>query len=427
MDDLIKEFLVESNENLDRLDTELVKLEGSPDSRELLASIFRTIHSIKGACGFLGFQKLEALAHAGENLLSKLRDGKLVLTPEIGSALLSMVDAIREMLAAISATEHDGEDAHLGLIELLKKLLEPEPVSVETSRRAKATENYDAPKPEPKAAPSAGASRTKKTPHVGKLGGTLVEQRRVKPEDVARALEAQEGGDIRPIGEILVGLGVLKSDELAEALRLMEERRSKTTSQDSTIRVHVTLLDRLMNLVGELVLARNQVLQYAAQQKDNAFLGTIQQLNLVTSELREGVMKTRMQPISRLFDKVPRVVRDVSVACGKQVHVDTEGKDTELDRTLLEAINDPLTHLVRNAIDHGIEAPDKRVRAGKPPEGVVRLRASHEGGQVLIEISDDGAGIDVEKIRSKAVEKGAISADAGGANVTHRSAKPDFS
>ena len=409
MDDLIKEFLVESNENLDRLDTELVKLERSPDSRELLASIFRTIHSIKGACGFLGFQKLEALAHAGENLLSKLRDGKLVLTPEIGSALLSMVDAIREMLAAINATEQDGENAYLGLIELLKKLLEPELVSVETSRRAKATENYDAPKPEPKAAPSAGASRTKKTPHVGKLGGTLVEQRRVKPEDVARALEAQEGGDIRPIGEILVGLGVLKSDELAEALRLMEERRSKTTSQDSTIRVHVTLLDRLMNLEGELVLARNQVLQYAAQQKDNAFLGTIQQLNLVTSELREGVMKTRMQPISRLFDKVPRVVRDVSLACGKQVHVDTEGKDTELDRTLLEAIADPLTHLVRNAIDHGVEAPDKRVKAGKPPEGVVRLRASHEGGQVLIEISDDGAGIDVEKIRSKAVEKGAIS------------------
>ena len=151
----------------------------------------------------------------------------------------------------------------------------------------------------------------------------------MKPEDVARALEAQEGGDTRPIGAILVRLGVLKSDELAEALRLMEERRSKATSQDSTIRVQVTLLDRLMNLVGELVLARNQVLQYAAQQKDNAFLGTIQQLNLVTSELREGVMKTRMQPISRLFDKVPRVARDVSVACGKQVHVDTEGKDPE--------------------------------------------------------------------------------------------------
>lgn len=411
MDDLIKEFLVESNENLDRLDTELVKLEGTPDSRELLASIFRTIHSIKGACGFLGFQKLETLTHAGENLLSKLRDGKLVLTPEIGSALLSMVDAIREMLAAINVTEHDGEDARVGLIDQLKELLEQEPVSVATSRRAMARENCEESKPESKVATPAAAGRSKKTPHVGKLGGTLVEQRCVKPEDVARALEAQEGGDTRPIGAILVGLGVLKSDELAEALRLMEERRSKATSQDSTIRVQVTLLDRLMNLVGELVLARNQVLQYAAQQKDNAFLGTIQQLNLVTSELREGVMKTRMQPISRLFDKVPRVARDVSVGCGKQVHVDTEGKDTELDRTLLEAINDPLTHLVRNAIDHGIETPDSRVRAGKPPEGVVRLRASHEGGQVLIEISDDGAGIDVEKIKSKAVEKGAIGAD----------------
>jgi two-component system chemotaxis sensor kinase CheA len=175
--------------------------------------------------------------------------------------------------------------------------------------------------------------------------------------------------------------------------------------------VNVTLLDRLMNLVGELVLARNQIMQYASQQDDTGFLATIQQLNLVTSELREGVMKTRMQPISRLFDKVPRVVRDVSVACGKQVRIETEGKNTELDRTLLEAINDPLTHLVRNAIDHGIELPERRVELGKPTEGVLTLRALHEGGQVTIEISDDGAGIDAERIRKKAVERGAITAE----------------
>ena len=357
MDDLIQEFLVESNENLDRLDSELVKLEATPDSKELLASIFRTIHSIKGACGFLGFQKLEALAHAGENLLSKMRDGALRLTPEIGSALLATVDAIREMLRAIGATEHDGEETYSPLIEQLKKLQE--------------------------VAPTAGS----------------------QPPPV---LPAPPKVEVAPPPSAAVSLPIA---EKKAADKDSAGDTGRSANQESTIRVHVNLLDRLMNLVGELVLARNQVLQYAAQQKDNAFLGTIQQLNLVTSELREGVMKTRMQPISRLFDKVPRVVRDVSLACGKQARVDTEGKDTELDRTLLEAINDPLTHLVRNAIDHGIEAPEKRTRAGKAAEGVVRLRASHEGGQVLIEISDDGAGIDVERIRSKAVEKGAITAD----------------
>jgi two-component system, chemotaxis family, sensor kinase CheA len=196
-------------------------------------------------------------------------------------------------------------------------------------------------------------------------------------------------------------------------LRALDEARNQG-AQDSTIRVHVTLLDRFMNLVGELVLARNQIVQYASQQEHNAFHATIQQLNLVTSELREGVMKTRMQPISRLFDKVPRVVRDVSVACGKQVRIETEGKNTELDRTLLEAINDPLTHLVRNAIDHGIELPARRVELGKPPEGLLTLRALHEGGQVTIEVSDDGAGIDTDRIRKEALERGAITAEQAG-------------
>jgi two-component system chemotaxis sensor kinase CheA len=258
---------------------------------------------------------------------------------------------------------------------------------------------------------SARAKGKEFQPQPGKLGAVLIERQRIQPEDLIRALKAQEAGDSRLLGEILVSLGVTTSADVADALRFLEQERAKGSAQDSTIRVHVTLLDRLMNLVGELVLARNQIMQLATHRDDTTFLATIQQLNLVTSELREAVMKTRMQPISRLFDKVPRVVRDVSVVCGKQVRIETEGKDTELDRTLLEAINDPLNHLVRNAVDHGIEPPEKRAAAGKPAEGLLRLRALHEGGHVTIEISDDGAGIDGERIRKKAVERGVVTAD----------------
>ena len=426
VDDLIQEFLVESNENLDRYDSELVKLESEPNSQALLSSIFRSIHSIKGACGFLGFQKLEKLAHAGENLLSKLRDGQIQLTPEIGSALLETGDGIRKMLASIGASGTDGDEEFLDVIARLKGLQEggaaptpagetpaahAEPVAeqmratgevapgakaeikAEIKAETKAEIKAEIPEPavteprqeEPRITPAPGANATprkkKHLPQAGRLGGTLVERAHIKPEDLARALEAQEKGDARPIGEILISLGVVSAQEVAATLRLLEEARSKSLAQDSTIRVNVNLLDRLMNLVGELVLARNQLLQFAGQQEETALAGSLQRLNLVTTELREGVMKTRMQPISRLFDKVPRVVRDVSVACGKQVRVETEGKETELDRTLLEAMNDPLTHLVRNAIDHGVESPEKRAAAGKSAEGLLRLRALHEGGR----------------------------------------------
>jgi len=470
VDDLIQEFLVERNENVDRYDSELVKLESEPDSQPLLSSIFRSIHSIKGACGFLGFQKLEKLAHAGENLLSKLRDGQIKLTAEIGSALLEASDGIRKMLASIAQTENDGDEEFPELIARLKALQEgtavpaagtaapagrelsqnelpkvqaapsetmvlatPE-VAPQTQAQPIAQVEVTSPAQEemPVAEPAAkqieqpagkepekvresappNPRKKKHQPQAGKLGGTLVERAHIKPQDLARALEAQENGDARPIGEILISLGVVSAQEVAATLKLLEEARAKGLAQDSTIRVNVNLLDRLMTLVGELVLARNQLMQFTGQQEDTALAGTMQRLNLVTTELREGVMKTRMQPISRLFDKVPRVVRDVSVACGKQVRVETEGKDTELDRTLLEAMNDPLTHLVRNAIDHGVESPAKRIAAGKDPEGVLRLRALHEGGQVTIEISDDGAGIDAERIRKKAVERGVVSAEA---------------
>ncbi len=366
MDDLIQEFLVESNENLDRLDSELVKLESDPKSAELLASIFRSIHSIKGACGFLGFNKLQALAHAGESLLSKLRDGILALTPDISSALLACGDGIRQMLAAISATGEDGNEPYTDLIETLKRLQEGDATpSVEAAAPESAAV---APPPE-----NADIASAEVIPEVPAECPPVAAETESSDAAYASAPEvsAAPTPEFHP-EEDFQPAAASPVHENADPSRAADEVRNKAAAvQDSTIRVNVTLLDRLMNLVGELVLARNQIMQYATQQNDSVFVGTIQQLNLVTSELREGVMKTRMQPISRLFDKLPRVVRDVSVACGKQVRIETEGKDTELDRTLLEAINDPLTHLVRNAIDHGIEQPERRRELGKPPEGRV--------------------------------------------------------
>jgi two-component system chemotaxis sensor kinase CheA len=238
----------------------------------------------------------------------------------------------------------------------------------------------------------------------------LVQAGRVNPKQVQEALKIQYDGDLRHLGEILVEKGAAKPAAIHDALQAQAEARAPALS-DSNIRVDVGLLDKLMNLVGELVLARNQILQFSTTQQDATFLNTTQRLNLITTELQEGVMKTRMQPIGNIWSKFPRVVRDMARACGKQVHLEMEGKETELDKTLIEAIKDPLTHLVRNAVDHGIEVPEKRAAAGKPAEGRLFLRAFHEGGQVNIEISDDGAGIDLEEVKQKALEKGLITSD----------------
>jgi two-component system, chemotaxis family, sensor kinase CheA len=369
MDDLIKDFLVESNENLDRLDSELVKLETDPSSQELLSSVFRTIHTIKGSCGFLGFSKLEKVAHVGESLLSRLRDGKLSLTPEFTSGLLAMVDAIRTMLEEIQATEQDGNESYPELIESLTKL-----------------QNQDQePLPKPAATSPSVNEASRKAP---------ADHPNERPAQAVPLASNRAAEDKSP------------PEPPAPAA---EEPRAKTGAAE-TIRVDVHLLDRLMNLVGELVLTRNQITQFSARHADANLVSPAQQLNLLTSELQGEVMRTRMQPISNVFDKFPRVVRDVATARGKQVLVEMVGKETELDRSLLEAIKDPLTHIVRNSVDHGIEVPEQRVARGKRPEGHLKLRACHEGGQVLVEIRDDGAGIDTSRVKSKAIERGMITA-----------------
>ena len=399
--EIVKEFLVESYENLDRLDQGLITLEKDPTDQETLASIFRTIHTIKGTSGFLAFNKLGALTHVGENLLARLRDGQLTLNPEITTALLAMVDVVRRMLASIEADGAEGERDDSELIATLTGLLQPK---VEANLAP-------APAPDQEKDRQKEEARQNDLPQpVPNVGDILIKQGAAKVSEVFEALEQQGSGDPRHLGEILVEKGAVKPHDVLDALNVQQQTRGQGAS-DSTIRVDVCLLDQLMNLVGELVLARNQVLQFTSSSEENGLLATSQRLNLITTELQEGVMKTRMQPIGNIWSKFPRTVRDVALGCGKQVRIEMEGKETELDKTIIEAIKDPLTHLVRNAVDHGIESPELRVAAGKPVEGLLSLRAFHEGGQVNIEISDDGAGLNREKIVNKAVQKGLMSAE----------------
>ena len=391
---IVKEFLIESYENLDRLDQDLVVLEKEPANRDTLASIFRTIHTIKGTSGFLAFNQLEAVTHAGENLLARLRDGLLPLTSEITTALLAMVDAVREMLKSIETSGNEGERDDQGLISMLARLLEPQAVS-----------------PASQATPARIQPEAKSTERpVLSLGEILIKRGAATVSDVHAAVEQQKSGDPRHLGEILVEKGAVKSHDIVEALKAQQQARGQNAS-DSTIRIDVGQLDRLMNRVGELVLLRNQIVQYTNSTEDGELLGASQRLNLLTTELQESVMKTRMQPIGNIWSKFPRTVRDVALGCGKQVRIEMEGKETELDKTIIEAIKDPLTHLVRNAVDHGIETPELRRSAGKDPEGCLSLRAFHEGGQVIIEVIDDGAGLDCEKLRKKAIQKGLITPD----------------
>ena len=366
-DDLTREFLIESHEGLDRLDQDLVALEQDPRNRDRLASVFRTIHTIKGTCGFLGFSKLESVSHVGENLLSRLRDGELSLDAAITTGLLGMVDAIRQILKSIETTAAEGDADYTAIIARLQALNERQ------------DETAGAAVPATPATPAAI-----ETPLVA------------PPVPVAVPAAPPVAAAIAPSGEPEAWNG--------------EERRGGGVS-DTSMRVDVGLVDRLMNLVGELVLARNQIVQFTASQHDTALVNASQRLNLVTSELQEGVMKTRMQPIGNVWGKFPRVVRDLAAMCGKQVRIEMIGKETELDRTIIEAIKDPLTHIIRNSVDHGIEAPAERLARGKRVEGTIRLRAFHEGGQINIEIADDGGGIAAEKVRARGLARRLITSE----------------
>jgi len=431
---IVQDFLVESYENLDRLDRDLVGLEKNPKDADALAGVFRTIHTIKGTCGFLGFTKLEKVAHVGENLLTRLRDGQLTLNPEITTALLGMVDAVRQMLKEIQSTGQDGEVDYPELRENLTRLQQVDvspappavsqksPVAAEVALSAPPegtvdavaeTDSLPAPaatlsvEPTPPAAKKAAAKSARAVAKVakglssrGQTGEVPTSQRESSQLPPASVDTAQGHGSENKAA---------KAQSAASGQSAQELRNRQAPSE--TIRVAVSVLDKLMTLVGELVLARNQLLQISNTVEHAGLQAASQRMNLIATELQEQVMKTRMQPIGIIWDQFPRTVRDVALGCGKQVSIEMEGKETELDKTIIEAIKDPLTHLVRNSVDHGIELPDDRDRLGKDRSGRLILRAFHEGGQVNIEISDDGAGLNPERLRQKALERGIVTAE----------------
>ncbi|MEH2172783.1 chemotaxis protein CheA [Nostoc sp.] len=341
INDDIEAFLIESYENLNQIEQDIICLDKVSEQGEAVVRIYRSLHTIKGNCGFLPFPKLESLAHTGENLLSSLRDRQLAITPKIINTLLQILDGIRQILSQIEATRHEGDRDYSALITTLTQLQFTEQATIASA---------------------------------------------VNPQ------------------------GLQTNIDTTYFLHEFPEISTLTASESSQIRVNVNLLDQVMNLVGELVLTRNQVIGFSNKFKDSSFTATCQHLSLLTSQLQEEIVKTRLQSISTIWQKFPRVTRDLAIASGKQVKVDMEGIDTELDKSIIEAIKDPLTHLVRNCIDHGIELPAERTACGKSSVGRLFLRAFHESGKVNIEIGDDGRGLDLEKLKRRGQQLGLVSA-----------------
>ena len=397
MDDLLREFLTETSESIAQIDVELVKLEQNPNNPELLSSIFRLVHTIKGTCGFLGLPRLEHLAHAGENVLGKFRDGELPVTPLAVSLILKSIDTIKTLLAVLEATQAEAPGNDEELIAELNAMAEGHLDHVATVSAPKEVHMDDAPV----------------------FPANVPDEHGFVPVPASETGKAQTASAPAP-------------DAKKQEVKPMEELGTKESAVASqSIRVSVDQLENLMVIASELVLTRNQLMQILRSQKDSAFATPLQRLNHVTSELQEGVMKTRMQPIGNAWSKLPRVVRDLSLELGKKINLQMVGAETELDRQVLELIKDPLTHMVRNSADHGIEVPADRMQAGKQETGTILLNAYHEGGHIVIEVSDDGKGLAISRIKTKAVQSG-LATEADLANMTDQQImqfifKPGFS
>ena len=390
MDDLLREFLTETNESLDTVDVELVRFEQEPNNARILDNIFRLVHTIKGTCGFLALPRLEALAHAAETLMGKFRDG-MPVTGEAVSVILASIDRIKEVLNELEKSRQEPQGSDADLIGELQRIVT----------------GADEPTPADQSTPPVQEE------------GTLVYQVLQRPlragevplDELERAFRDAPG----PHGG---------SEHFASAPQASPDARGKVERGDGdadeidrgdgkiasqSIRVNVGSLENLMTMVSELVLTRNQLLEIARRQEESEFKVPLERLSNITAELQEGVMKTRMQPIANAWQKLPRIVRDLAADLGKDIEIEMRGAETELDRQVLEIIRDPLVHMVRNAADHGIETSEERRLAGKPEKGTIRLAAYHEGGHIVIAISDDGRGLSAERIRAKAVALGLAS------------------
>src|SRR6201993_2898067 len=431
MDDLLREFLTETSESLDTVDNQLVKFEQEPNNAKILDNIFRLVHTIKGTCGFLGLPRLEALAHAGETLMGKFRDG-MPVRAEAVTVILSSIDRIKEILAGLEATEAEPEGNDRDLIDQLEAMVEQGMAAMSASASpiptAGAAPPARAAAPDPAAAPAA-AEVTE---------GTLVVQTLERPlrpgevslDELERAFrETVVEAEPTPVAPAVVSEPAApkveaKKDAPKESAKDAKKdtkpaRKAASNAGEETsegdrianqsIRVNVDTLEHLMTMVSELVLTRNQLLEISRRNEDTEFKVPLQRLSNVTAELQEGVMKTRMQPIGNAWQKLPRIVRDLSGELNKQIDLEMHGADTELDRQVLDLIKDPLTHMVRNSADHGLESPEERRALGKPVHGRIRLSAYHQGGFIIIQIADDGRGLDTDRIKAKAIAQGLIS------------------
>ena len=422
MDDLLREFLTETSESLDTVDNQLVRFEQDPNNAKILDNIFRLVHTIKGTCGFLGLPRLEALAHAGETLMGKFRDG-MPVTAEAVTLILSSIDRIKEILGGLEATEAEPEGNDQDLIVQLHHMAE------------RSAEAMPAPGASIPAAPAPAAPEPVVAPAPAKpsVQGTLtfqVLERELRPGEVsldelerafretAPEVAPQPAPQVvappapkvsaPPAAEVAPSKAAKPAAKKAKTVVEVDTAAEGDRVANQSIRVNVDTLEHLMTMVSELVLTRNQLLEISRRNEDTEFKVPLQRLSNVTAELQEGVMKTRMQPIGNAWQKLPRIVRDLSSELHKQIELEMHGADTELDRQVLDLIKDPLTHMVRNSADHGLETPAERAAAGKPEQGTIRLSAYHEGGHIIICIADNGRGLNTEKIKAKAVANGLV-------------------
>lgn len=421
MDDLLSEFITETSESLMVLDSELVKFEQNPNDTEILSNIFRLMHTIKGTCGFLGLPRLEKVAHAGENVLGKFREGTLEVTPQAVTLILHAIDTIKELLQVLEATEAEPDGDDQELIDQLNAMAEGKTVDAAAPAAPAAEAPAPAADPAP-AAPSSGPTLDERGFPVAAELLLEVEQAvadgvkapsqdeleaQMKAEmDAEKASSEPAPAPSTPAPAPQVPAPAPKPAEKKAEAPKPSGPAKETSVANQTIRVNVELLENLMTLVSELVLTRNQLLQMVRGSDDSVFKVPLQRLSHITSDLQEGVMKTRMQPIGNAWAKLPRIVRDLSIEANKKIDLQMIGAETELDRQVLELIKDPLTHMVRNSADHGLETPDVREGLGKPQVGTITLNAYHEGGHIIIEIADDGKGLNTQRIREKIVENG---------------------
>lgn len=425
MDDLISEFITETSESLGTLDSELVRLEQNPNDKEILGNIFRLVHTIKGTCGFLGLPRLESVAHAGENVLGKIRDGEIEVTPQAISIILAALDAIKAIMEYLAENGSEPEGNDNDLIRRLNAFAE--------SRGA--SDSADAP-------PVVVVEEVPPPPPAAKVDEDVVERAGPTmdeleaawlaaegPDDAAAAVVAEEKPKEEPKSAVPVAVpaahhaesddseAVLPAEVRKEAVKkglgvpAQQREVAPPNLANQSIRVSLDVLENLMSMVGELVLTRNQLMQIVRTKDDNDFKSPLQRLSYITTELQEGIMKTRMQPIGNAWAKFPRLIRDLSLELNKKIELRMEGAETELDRQLLEMIKDPLTHMVRNSCDHGLEMPEERKKSGKDETGTVTLSAYHEGGHIIIDICDDGRGVNIPRIKEKALQNGLTTRD----------------